>query len=414
MLADAHGNVVHLGERECSLQRRHQKVIEEAPSPVVDAAAARAHGRRGRAISPAPAATRARARSSSSSPAMPCPTGRGRLLLPRDEHASAGRAPGHRDGLGRRPGRAAAARCAAASRLRFAQDDLAPSGHAIEARLYSEDPAAGFLPAIGTVQRLRLPEGPGVRVDAGIAEGSVIGADYDPMLAKVIAHGPDRETALGRLDRALAEPRAARRRPQRRLQPRAARAATTSAPARIDTGLLERVLAEGGLGLERSRRPRGRRRARALARRHRRATGVAPGPWRRGFAGVGRRADRPPAGSRSRASASPHARAGAATAGSPSSSTGSSALRDRPRAATRSGSAATAPRCWSSRGAARRRRPAVARGRAGGADAGQGAARRGRQRRHGRGGRRAARPRVDEDGAADHGARRRASSRASS
>ncbi len=95
-------------------------------------------------------------------------------------------------------------RVAAGEPLPWAQADLVPSGHAIEARLYAEDPARGFVPTGGTVLGLREPAGPGVRVDSGISAGSVIGSDYDPMLAKVIAHGPDRRTALARLDRALA------------------------------------------------------------------------------------------------------------------------------------------------------------------------------------------------------------------
>ena len=92
---------------------------------------------------------------------------------------------------------------AAGEELPIRQEDVRLSGHAIEARVYAEDPAAGFLPTGGRVLALHEPSGPGVRVDSGIAEGSVVGSDYDPMLAKVIAHGADRAEALRRLDAAL-------------------------------------------------------------------------------------------------------------------------------------------------------------------------------------------------------------------
>jgi acetyl-CoA/propionyl-CoA carboxylase biotin carboxyl carrier protein len=132
-------------------------------------------------------------------------------------------------------------RVAAGERLALRQDELVPEGHAIEARLYAEDPANGFLPAVGTVRRYREPAG--IRMDSGIREGSVVGTDYDPMLAKLIAHGPDRATALRRLDRGLAE---------LELLGVATNAAFTRAllaldevrEGRLDTGLLERTLAE--------------------------------------------------------------------------------------------------------------------------------------------------------------------------
>jgi acetyl-CoA/propionyl-CoA carboxylase biotin carboxyl carrier protein len=96
-------------------------------------------------------------------------------------------------------------RVAAGEPLAMSQSDVSLSGHAVEARVYAEDPAHGFLPSIGRVVAYRSPAGPGVRVDSGIEEGSEVTAHYDPMLAKVIAHGPDRAVALARLDRALAE-----------------------------------------------------------------------------------------------------------------------------------------------------------------------------------------------------------------
>ena len=95
-------------------------------------------------------------------------------------------------------------RVAAGEPLALRQEELVPRGHAVEARLYAEDPSAGFLPATGTVHVYREPSGPGVRVDSGIRSGTRVGTSYDPMLAKVIAHGADRATALRRLSRALA------------------------------------------------------------------------------------------------------------------------------------------------------------------------------------------------------------------
>jgi acetyl-CoA/propionyl-CoA carboxylase biotin carboxyl carrier protein len=96
-------------------------------------------------------------------------------------------------------------RIAAGEKLPIAQDDITMTGHAIEARVYAEDPAVGFLPTGGEVLDLTEPDGPGVRVDSGLAVGTVVGSDYDPMLAKVIAHAADRPAALRALDRALAD-----------------------------------------------------------------------------------------------------------------------------------------------------------------------------------------------------------------
>ena len=193
-----HGTVLHLGERECSLQRRHQKVIEEAPSPVVDAAL------RERMGAAAVASPRACGYVGAGTVEFIADGTTRRVLLPRDEHAAAGRAPGDRAGHGARPRRAAAARRrgrAAAAR---------PGGRRgcavtpIEARLYAEDPG-DRLPA-----RDRAGRGlPRARLEcastAASAPGCEVGTDYDPMLAKIIAHGPDRPTALGRLARALDE-----------------------------------------------------------------------------------------------------------------------------------------------------------------------------------------------------------------
>ncbi len=199
VLADRHGNVVHLGERECSLQRRHQKVIEEAPSALLDAA------------------TRARIG------AAACDTARSvdyvgagtvEFIVSADrpdefffmemntrlqvEHPVTEMVTGW-DLVEWQ------LRIAAGETLTATQDDIELRGHAIEARVYAEDPANGFLPTGGTVLKLSEPHGAGVRVDSGIYPGTVVGSDYDPMLAKVIAHGDDRAAALRGLDRALAD-----------------------------------------------------------------------------------------------------------------------------------------------------------------------------------------------------------------
>jgi acetyl-CoA/propionyl-CoA carboxylase biotin carboxyl carrier protein len=204
VLADGHGAVVHLGERECSLQRRHQKVIEEAPSVLLDPDTRAAMGE---------AAVQA---------ARACGyTGAGTV-----EFIVPGTDPGAYffmemntrlqvehpvtelvTGLDLV---AWQLRVACGEPLAFAQRDITLTGHAIEARICAETarPAGGrvdFLPSAGTVLELREPTGPGVRVDSGLASGTEVGTAYDPMLAKVIAHGPDRATALRRLRAALAD-----------------------------------------------------------------------------------------------------------------------------------------------------------------------------------------------------------------
>ncbi|WP_241383693.1 acetyl-CoA carboxylase biotin carboxylase subunit [Rhodococcus sp. CH91] len=198
ILADAHGNVVHLGERECSLQRRHQKVIEEAPSPLLDEV------------------TRARIGEAACNTARSVDyTGAGTVefIVSADkpdefffmemntrlqvEHPVTEMV----TGLDLVEWQV---RIAGGEPLGFGQDDITLTGHAIEARVYAEDPARGFLPTGGTIADVVEPTGPGVRVDSGIRAGTRVGSDYDPMLAKVIAHADDRAGALRRLDRALA------------------------------------------------------------------------------------------------------------------------------------------------------------------------------------------------------------------
>ncbi len=194
-LLDRQGNGVHLGERDCSLQRRHQKVIEEAPSPAVDAALRERLGdaalRLAQAAGYVGAGTaefllddngafyflEVNARLQVEHPVTELVTGRDLVA----------------DQL----------RISAGGPLGFSQDDVQTTGHAIEARVYAEDPWDGFLPATGRLARVRWPEIEGVRVDAGVGSGDEIGPRYDPLLAKLIAHGRDREEAIGRLSEAL-------------------------------------------------------------------------------------------------------------------------------------------------------------------------------------------------------------------
>ncbi len=199
VLADSHGTVLHLGERECSLQRRHQKVIEEAPSPLLDAA------------------TRARIG------AAACDTARSvdyvgagtvEFIVSADrpdefffmemntrlqvEHPVTEMVTGW-DLVEWQ------VRIAAGEKLTASQDEIVMRGHAVEARVYAEDPAEGFLPTGGPVLAVREPFGAGIRTDSGLSSGMTVGSDYDPMLAKIIAHGADRAEALRRLDAALAQ-----------------------------------------------------------------------------------------------------------------------------------------------------------------------------------------------------------------
>ncbi|GAA3681260.1 acetyl-CoA carboxylase biotin carboxylase subunit [Nonomuraea antimicrobica] len=205
ILADAHGDVVHLGERECSLQRRHQKIIEEAPSPFVTpetrarmgAAAVEA----ARAVGYVGAGTvefivdgttgahhfmEMNTRLQVEHPVTELVTGLDLVALQ--------------------------LRVAAGEPLPFGQPDVRLDGHAVEARVYAEDPARGFLPTGGRVLLLREPGDQGsaatgqtvVRVDSGLVEGGVVGSEFDPMLSKVVVRAPDRAAALRALDRALA------------------------------------------------------------------------------------------------------------------------------------------------------------------------------------------------------------------
>jgi acetyl-CoA carboxylase biotin carboxylase subunit len=197
ILADVHGNVVHLGERECSIQRRHQKLIEESPSSFVDAELRRRMG---------DAACRI------ASTAGYVNAGTVEFLVDRDrrfyflemntrlqvEHPVTELVTG-RDLVKEQ------LRIAAGEKLGFSQDEVAWNGWAIECRINAEDPYAGFVPSPGRITNLRPASGPWVRDDSGVYSGYTIPGFYDTLMAKLIVWGTDRETAIARMARALAE-----------------------------------------------------------------------------------------------------------------------------------------------------------------------------------------------------------------
>ncbi|KOU84691.1 MULTISPECIES: acetyl-CoA carboxylase biotin carboxylase subunit [Streptomyces] len=199
VLADSHGNVVHLGERECSLQRRHQKVIEEAPSVLLDEKTRAAMG----------AAAVDAARSCGYVGA-----GTVEFIVPGGDPSSYYFMEMNTRLQVEHPVTELITgldlvelqlRVASGEALPVAQDDVRLTGHAIEARVCAEDPARGFLPSGGTVLALSEPSGGAVRTDSGLTAGVPVGSTYDPMLSKVIVHGPDRPAALRMLRAALAD-----------------------------------------------------------------------------------------------------------------------------------------------------------------------------------------------------------------
>jgi acetyl-CoA carboxylase biotin carboxylase subunit len=197
LLGDTHGNIVYLHERECSVQRRHQKVVEEAPSPVVDADMRAAMGKA--AVDVAKACNyygagtvefivdenlnfyflEMNTRLQVEHPVTEMITG---LDLVKEQ-----------------------IRIAEGHLLPFKQEDIALNGHALEVRVYAENPLNNFLPDVGTLQRYRRPQGNGIRVDDGYEEGMAIPIFYDPMLAKLISWGETREVAIHKMQRAIDE-----------------------------------------------------------------------------------------------------------------------------------------------------------------------------------------------------------------
>jgi acetyl-CoA carboxylase, biotin carboxylase subunit len=233
VLADEHGNTVYLGERECSLQRRHQKVVEEAPSPVVDPDMRRRMGQTAVRVAQSAGYTNAgtveflvdqqknfyflemNTRLQVEHPITELVTGLDLVHL--QIHIANGEP------------------------LPFQQDDVNIRGHAIECRIYAEDPDNNYFPSPGKITLLLAPSGPGIRRDSGMYEGWTVPMDYDPLLAKLIGYGTDRAQAIGRLQRALNEYFVGGIKTNISLFRRILRDPDFQA-AKIDTGFLDRLL----------------------------------------------------------------------------------------------------------------------------------------------------------------------------
>jgi acetyl-CoA carboxylase biotin carboxylase subunit len=235
VLADEHGNTVWLGERECSIQRRHQKVLEESPSPIVDDEMRRRMGEVAVKVAQAAHYTNAgtieflvdqqgnfyflemNTRLQVEHPVTEITTGLDLVHLQ--------------------------IRIAAGEKLPFTQSDIKFRGHAIECRIYAEDPDNNYFPSPGKITLLLEPSGPGIRQDGGIYEGWTVPMDYDPLLAKLIGYGSDRRQAIMRLERALAEYFVAGIKTNISLFQRILGDADFQA-GKIDTGYLDRLLAK--------------------------------------------------------------------------------------------------------------------------------------------------------------------------
>jgi acetyl-CoA carboxylase biotin carboxylase subunit len=197
VLADAHGNCIHLGERECSIQRRHQKLIEESPSPVIDAERRATIGamavKAAKACGYVSAGTVEMLRGADGSFYFMEMNTRLQVEHPVTEMV-------YGVDLVK-----AMIEIAGGAKLPWTQDQIVARGHAIECRIIAEDPSRNFMPAPGTIRALRAPSGPGVRYDGGVYGGFTVPVHYDPLLAKLITWGGDRNEAAARMIRALDE-----------------------------------------------------------------------------------------------------------------------------------------------------------------------------------------------------------------
>ena len=243
ILADAHGTVVHLGERECSIQRRNQKLVEESPSPGTTPEMRRRMGEAACRMAAAAGYVNA---------------GTVEFLVDRDgrfyfleinarlqvEHPVTEFVTG-RDLVREQ------IRIAAGEKLGYAQEDISFSGHAIECRINAEDPDANFMPSPGKILGLRAPGGPWVRDDSGVYEGYTVPRYYDTLMAKLIVWAPDREAAIARMERALAEYHVSGLRTTLPILRRIVRHPDFAA-GRLDTGFMERLPGGHGSGSRRS------------------------------------------------------------------------------------------------------------------------------------------------------------------
>jgi len=234
VLGDEHGNLVYLGERECSVQRRHQKVIEESPSAFID------DDLRQRMGAVAVQAARSSGYTNAGTVEFLVDTQRNFYFLEMNtrlqvEHPVTEMVTGldlvHLQ-----------LRIASGEKLPFRQVDVRLRGHAIECRIYAEDPENNFFPSPGKITRLDRPSGPGIREDSGVYEGWTVPLDYDPMLSKLIAYAPERSVALARMQRALDEYFIGGIKTNLPLFRRILENPEFAA-ARIDTGFLDRLLA---------------------------------------------------------------------------------------------------------------------------------------------------------------------------